>query len=282
MNYWGVPYRLPSEEISFVHYHDCFELCVCTQGSGLFLSRNVVEPIRAGDTALTLPGVRHYSKSLDDCLCRFVYVDPYSLFGAVGITDKLFMGLVRDSAQLDIPVIFRSAEYPELHDLLAKAVNGYAEAAQPDADLMAVYRLLAVRLAEILLLCRERFTKVSGPDPVHSVLVPALEYISLHYDKAITVDELAGLCHLTKSTLRRKFQEGFRLAPFAYLNRFRCRTAAMMLLHTDYPIADIAGRVGYPDVSNFYRNFVAWKRVSPSEFRKAQRTGGEGAADAAD
>ena len=50
-------------------------------------------------------------------------------------------------------------------------------------------------------------------------------------------------------------------------------TAAMMLIHTDLSVGEIAERVGYKDDSDFYRNFVAWKHVTPSAYRKANGKG---------
>ncbi len=286
VHYDGNAIRLPASEIEQVHYHEAVELGVCTQGSGIFLCRDHMEPISQGDAILILPEVRHYSKSLDNCRCRFLYVDLMRVLAMLGLGDGPLSDRITGSSALDIPLILREREYPRLNALIRNAVNEYVNAeyairksrhllTDPEAagPLLQAYTYLGLRVSEIMLLCGDRFMPADRGTAEHTVLLPAVEHISLHFDEHITAEELADLCHISLSTLRRRFLAEYGLTPFDYLTEFRCRTAAMMLIHTALSVGEIAERVGYKDDSDFYRNFIAWKHQSPSGFRKTHKSG---------
>ena len=281
---------LPSEKIRQVHYHDSFEFGVCLQGSGHFISFERVEPIWQGDAILIVPGVSHYSHSLDNCRCLFLFADPVGLFRMLGVTDEKLLSFFSECAQMDSPMILRKSEYPEINETIRRMINGYGTAwsangkwkletavplsagtgAYPQAVLNAC-RLLAARISELLILCRDCFPQRERSVSENSHLIPAIEHISLNYNKHLNINELAELCHISRSTLRREFLKDYRITPFAYLTKFRCRTAEMLLLHTDCPIGEIAVQVGYKDPSDFYRNFLAWEGVTPLEYRKKHK-----------
>ncbi|EJD6501284.1 helix-turn-helix domain-containing protein [Providencia rettgeri] len=44
-----------------------------------------------------------------------------------------------------------------------------------------------------------------------------------------------------------------------------------VLTHTDVPVNVIRDKVGYTNQANFNRQFKAYKRVSPSEYRSAMK-----------
>ncbi|WP_420910766.1 helix-turn-helix domain-containing protein [Vibrio furnissii] len=52
------------------------------------------------------------------------------------------------------------------------------------------------------------------------------------------------------------------------IERVTCRIRAV-LTHTDVPVNVIRDKVGYTNQANFNRQFKAYKRVSPSEYRSA-------------
>ena len=285
VSYSGEHFALPSEEITQIHYHDSVELGICLQGNGYFISLDRIEPIGQGDAILIAPGVRHYSKSLDRCRCLFLFVDLGGLFRTLGLTDELLFAMTRECFMLEMPMILRSGDYPELNEMIQRVIIGYdtdwkANGSRKfvvmedeySASVLNAGKLLAARMTELLLLCRERFRQRTRVVPEHDVLIPAVEYISLHYERRIRVDELAEMCHISRSTLRREFLQAYQMTPYAYLTQFRCRTAGMLLDHTSLPVGEIASQVGYRDFADFYRNFLTYHGMPPSEYRKRHKS----------
>ncbi|MDB5765235.1 MAG: AraC family transcriptional regulator, partial [Collimonas fungivorans] len=55
-----------------------------------------------------------------------------------------------------------------------------------------------------------------------------------------------------------------------YVNRLRINVACELLMDGDASVTDICFQVGFNNVSNFNRQFLEQKGVSPSRFRKYQ------------
>jgi AraC-like DNA-binding protein len=91
-------------------------------------------------------------------------------------------------------------------------------------------------------------------------------------DSQPTLEELAGLIGTSGRTLDRYLRkEGSGYRDLAV--RVRSGRAQKMLLEGDMPVSQIAYRLGFTDLANFTRAFRRENGVSPSEFRRAARSG---------
>jgi len=107
----------------------------------------------------------------------------------------------------------------------------------------------------------------SGRD-AYARLTPALDHVTQHYGSPLTVELLAGLCHLSVSQFQREFQRCFNCPPFAYLLGVRLLMARWRLQHTSDPVGAIALESGFYDQSHFTRAFHQANGLSPGAFRK--------------
>lgn len=99
-------------------------------------------------------------------------------------------------------------------------------------------------------------------------IMPAIEYIGMHYMNPISGEDLASICSLSEAQLRRKFKEYLNMSPVEYLTMVRIQKAYELLNSTNYPMTEVALRVGYQDVSSFNRNFRKIMGVSPYQYKK--------------
>ncbi len=88
-----------------------------------------------------------------------------------------------------------------------------------------------------------------------------------------TVDTLATLAGMSRSTFIRHFKRAFRLAPSEYVQQVRLEEARTMLEATDLPVGTIAARTGFASRSHFSRMFRAAFGNDPSSHRERVRTG---------
>jgi AraC-like DNA-binding protein len=95
-------------------------------------------------------------------------------------------------------------------------------------------------------------------------------YLDTHYDKPITLAELAELAALSPRHLCVGFRRFFGAPPMAYLIRRRLNAAAALLRGTDHAVGEIGRRVGYSDPFYFSKHFRSRFGVPPSAVR--QRT----------
>lgn len=95
-----------------------------------------------------------------------------------------------------------------------------------------------------------------------------ITYIIQNYSSPITMEELAGIAHMSQSNLHAVFKKQFAISPISYTNHYRITLAAEELLQTDKQIGDIAKSVGIPDQLYFSKLFRKMYGMSPRDYRK--------------
>ena len=87
-----------------------------------------------------------------------------------------------------------------------------------------------------------------------------------------SLEDVSTSLAVTPQTLRRRLREEGR--GFQQLKDETRRDAAIdHLLHTHWPLPDIAERVGFSEASTFHRAFKQWTGVAPGEYRLEHRAG---------
>ncbi|WP_286345046.1 AraC family transcriptional regulator [Frondihabitans sucicola] len=97
---------------------------------------------------------------------------------------------------------------------------------------------------------------------------PAVELISAHYDRSITVAEMAATMNLSSGAFSRTFKDRFGCTPYQYLRRTRIMAACDLLSTTDLSLSEISSRSGFYDQSHFSREFRADRGQTPSAYRQ--------------
>ncbi len=83
----------------------------------------------------------------------------------------------------------------------------------------------------------------------------------------LSIDELAALCHLSTSSLKRKFKETYNDSPKKYIAKKKVERAAQLLRSQELRVSDIAYDVGFDSLATFNRNFSGIYGKSPTEYR---------------
>jgi len=97
------------------------------------------------------------------------------------------------------------------------------------------------------------------------------EYIDLHLEKDLSVEELASHLGISPSYFARSFRSSVGLAPHAYVMRRRLLRAQELLANTDLLLIDIALATGFADQSHFCRRFHEMMGMPPRTFRLQHR-----------
>ena len=98
------------------------------------------------------------------------------------------------------------------------------------------------------------------------------EFLRNNFNRAVYLDELAGLAAMSKSTLLRHFKIAFGMTPMVYLLNIRLCYAAELLVNTSLSVKEIAEASGFPSEAYFFRAFKKNRGVSPSDYRSAGNT----------
>jgi AraC-like DNA-binding protein len=104
----------------------------------------------------------------------------------------------------------------------------------------------------------------------HTAIRRTRDYIDAHYDRDLSLTELARIVDLSPFYLARVFRAAVGMPPHAYLESVRIR-AAQRLLTSGWPIADIAYATGFADQSHFTRRFRRCIGVTPGEYVRQRK-----------
>jgi AraC-like DNA-binding protein len=105
---------------------------------------------------------------------------------------------------------------------------------------------------------------------VDAIKVP-VDFIRAHYHRHLTIEELAGVTHLSVSALERRFKKYLTKTPKQFINEVRLENARRLLIETDIPISQVGDETGFTDHSYFSKQFRLFFGELPSDFRKNYR-----------
>jgi AraC family transcriptional activator of mtrCDE len=106
----------------------------------------------------------------------------------------------------------------------------------------------------------------------HPRLAPALAALFHEPARAWTLPELARLCHMSRATLARHFQERLGRSASDLLADIRMTLAANELRKSSALTAAVAEMVGYQSEAAFQRAFKQWMGMTPAQWRRAGRS----------
>jgi YesN/AraC family two-component response regulator len=97
---------------------------------------------------------------------------------------------------------------------------------------------------------------------------PVLAYVEDHRRESITLDDVAGVVHVSPSRVRHVFKDVTGVGFKEYVTNVRLAEAKRLLLGTELSIAEIARTVSYTNLHQFYRVFRRSCAMSPREYRR--------------
>lgn len=153
-------------------------------------------------------------------------------------------------------------------------IQSYMPANSAEEDYSQIQRIMgAERLAELYAMLLEELDELQESfSPVEMStnykIKRVIEYIHEHYDHDLTLNELAHYVGLNNSYLSRIFKEqtGSMLIP--YINRYRVKKSLDYLKDGKLKTYEIAEKVGFNSIDNYYISFKKMYGLPPNEYRK--------------
>jgi AraC-like DNA-binding protein len=109
------------------------------------------------------------------------------------------------------------------------------------------------------------------PDPsgfMSTGVNTALAYVNCHLTEPFTEADLAAIAGYSPSSFSRSFRRHTGMSLVQYVNRLRINLACQLLMGEEaQSITEICYAVGYNNLSNFNRQFLAQKGMAPSRFK---------------
>lgn len=183
-------------------------------------------------------------------------------------------------------ILVRSRESQEMPGLqaLMRLLGDEARAVQPGVE--AVTSHLASALLALIL---RAWMKQAGAAPGLLALLgdrrlaPTLHAMLKTPEQAWTLEQLAGLCNMSRSTFLRAFRQRTGVTPGELLTRVRMTRASAWLEQPHRGVAEVGAAVGYQSEAAFQRAFKRYTGRGPGQYRRerfGRGAAGEGAGEA--
>ena len=263
----GYPYRTVRW-----HFHPEYELHLVTATSGQCYVGDHIGAFSTGDLVLVGPNLPHNWIS---------EVSPEEAVDERCIVLQFTGELVHKSVDT----------FPELrplHRVLAEAFRGVRfgpASAEPVAramrellDVAETRRLaLFVEILGMIGRAEDRSPLASAafrPDPStyrSTAMNLVLQHIETNFTRDLDEVELAKVTRQSVSSFSRSFRKHTGTTFVHYVNALRVELACQHLHQAELTVGEICYEVGFNNISNFNRQFLAMKGMPPSKFRHLSR-----------
>ncbi|WP_298157088.1 AraC family transcriptional regulator [Flavobacterium sp.] len=246
------------------HYHPEYELTLITEGKGNRIVGDSHEGFAAGDLVLLGSGLPHTwagkqqrNKKNSAVVIQFseAFISKFTALPEGGAIRKMLENAAKGFAFPNAPALLRSniEALPE-REGIAKVI-ALLEILHTLSEEMGI-PLSNLNYAPVGNVVNEnRINKICG-------------YIQQHADEQITLEQVAGLVHLSKSAFCKLFKRMVKINFSDYINEIRIANSCQLLLESDKTVREIAMQAGFESLTYFNRVFLKKKGLTPMAFRK--------------
>lgn len=249
--------------VSHWHYHPELELVYFARGKGMRFIGDDISLYTEGDLFLIGENLPHTFVSYDDdampLVEAFCIQFPKSLFDSFTECRPL---------QAFFQEANRGIAFPKPDDIVLDNIR---------ETVLATGMSALVRLIELLDRLRSTTNRVPilAQDYQRQAMLAdtstrirtAIDHINVHYQRPISLQEMAGTCHFSPNAFCRWFKQHTGMTFVDYLNKVRLTHMCQLLTSTDLPINQIASQTGFENISTLNRLFQARLGTSPGRYR---------------
>lgn len=251
-----------------LHFHNHLEIGYCYYGSGTMTMGNERIPYGSNIFTVIPQNIPHMTEIGDKIGSSWDYlmIDIHQFLSITykdspALANQLICDVNRRAC------LTKAEDCPETAALIRKISNVMRQ-----QDELYLEEARGLILALLIQIARQNRFKTKDGYPRfsenHTVIFPALDYISKDPSLSFRIEELARMCHISETHFRRVFVEYMKMPPVKYINQLRIRKACYELRRTNDPVDAISIRAGFSTPSTFNRNFRKITGITPQQFRK--------------
>lgn len=249
------------------HWHEEFELVCVIEGSVACHINQSVYELQPGEGIFINSNVLHrFTSEKYGIITNVIFLPTFLASKESLIYGKYIMPLEKS----ELPCIVLKKEEAWKKQILSLLQELFSNLKTAEwNELFIRNRLSEIWLLMILQLNSEQLAPKTknGSNNSEKMLQTMIQYIQMHFERPITLADIAGAVNVSKNTALRYFQENIGVSPVEYLIQYRLNNACKMLRETSEKITYIAGCAGYDNVSYFNRIFKKYVGKTPSQYR---------------
>jgi AraC-like DNA-binding protein len=250
------------------HYHSEYELHLICASSGKVFVGDYIGQFAPGHLVLTGPRVPHNWVSLDlppegvkvrDMVIQFSHGPLAQMAGAIPELKAI------------MPLLQRASYGIEFFDLSESARARFARI-RDSTGLPRFIEFLALlgELAESgnYQLLSTVPMQASDDDDALARINTAVDFIVQNLSNQFSMKELADHLNMSERMFTRFFRTATGNSFTDFVNRLRINRACQLLMETERYVTNICYDAGFNNVANFNRRFLAFKGMTPKQFRQ--------------
>ena len=274
------PFLISTEKLSkyesgsfLWHWHPEIELTLITRGTMLYQVNNRSFFLREGDALFGNSSTLHTGAMFENQDCEYLSItfDPKLIYGYDN--SIIYTNYVK-------PIIQNPA-LPAIHfDRSARwqldAIHLITEITQLEAEKNPTYELdITTRLLafwKLLFLHTDLCADEAAYDKkTYDRIRDIISYIEANYASDLTLEDIAGSVHVSRSECSRLFKKYMQISLFDFIAQYRIEKSVEYLTATNCSITEIAGLTGFNDSNYYAKVFRRKKGCSPSQYRRMNR-----------
>ncbi len=257
------------------HFHPEYEIHLITATQGRAFVGDHIGPFVPGNLVMTGPNLPHNwlsdvppGTSISERCLVLQFTAAFAEGCIATFPELAFLpALLSDAA--------RGVQFSPAAGAAAEPVMRTLMSADGPARLVALFALLDVTRR-----CPDRRMLASAgyrPSPARFMTQPlnhVLDHIARNLSSDLRETDLAELSGYSPSAFSRAFRRQTGMTFVHYVNSLRINRACEMLVADERKITEICYEVGFNNLSNFNRQFLAHKAMPPRAFRSHHRANG--------
>ncbi|MEX3018179.1 helix-turn-helix domain-containing protein [Kluyvera sp. STS39-E] len=256
--------RLFANTVRYHHWHQCLEILYVEEGFGVVIVDNRQYTMRPGRLFFFPPFTLHKvmvdEKAQDSYRRTIIHVDQHAIATFFRHFPENHRRLQALSARGRPAFV---ADLADIHPHIDHLFSLYTHAATRSALSTEQIACMLMTLFTMLPPVQEKMA-----DTAQGIASPVMFWIEENYQKKFSLDALAAELGKSRSYLSRRFHAETGEHIHDYLNTLRLRRACELLLHSALPVNEIAGQVGFAEVTYFISSFKKGIGETPLQYRK--------------
>jgi len=233
-------------------FHERYAFCVCRKAASGIRYRGVEERLCDGDVAVHEPGEAHCNTFVEKPAdFKVLFVEP-------SLVAEAAEELGRSGTFHFAPFAIRSDPH------LSRTLYRLCTAIETGDSALEQQYLFAATLIALASHVEHKAEMLEPKNPKRAV-EGATAYLRDRFNEAVSLDELAAVCGLSRFHLVHAFTKETGLSPHAYQVHVRVARACS-LLQKGTPPAIVAAYLGFADQSHLTRHFKRIMHVTPKQY----------------
>ncbi len=268
-SYYDLPKGFSYQEES----HNFWELSYVDRGSIIGQQNGESYLVNAGEMLLCKPNVRHSCQIWQDAPTSVVDIEFY-LEGTIPETFESRILILSEEEKQCMEAIVREAGQTYTHFQDAPPLA--APLSKLESAPYGSEQIICNRLEELLIYaCRNdrnvhKSSRLLAPNPAGGRLSDWVEsYIQMHYQKKLTLSQLAQVHNVSVTQLKRRFRVEVGSGVIEYMTDVRIREAKRFIRENNLSMSQIAEAVGFSNIHYFSTVFKKQTGMAPTEYARS-------------